>query len=82
MFVRYGKTKDLLNNLEDIIFSRIPCRHQFSFCGVCFHGGHVDHIEKWFENHHLCPYGCGHDCKNHNNHNRRELISQPMSSKS
>ena len=46
-----------------LIFSRIPCRGIFTFCGVCFHGGHIDHIQKWFDNHDECPYGCGHRCR-------------------
>ncbi|CAF4517395.1 unnamed protein product [Rotaria sp. Silwood1] len=49
---------------------RIPCRGIFSFCGVCFHGGHIDHIRTWFNTHHECPYGCGHRCKERDTQNR------------
>ena len=43
--------------------SRIPCRGFYSFCGVCFHGGHQDHIREWFRQHDECPTGCGHRCR-------------------
>lgn len=52
-------------------FSRIPCRGIFSFCGVCFHGGHIDHIRSWFKTHDECPYGCGHRCKDRESVSRR-----------
>ncbi|CAF4593790.1 unnamed protein product [Rotaria socialis] len=52
-------------------FCRIPCRGIFSFCGVCFHGGHIDHIRTWFYTHNECPYGCGHQCK------KRDIQSHP-----
>ena len=52
-------------------FSRIPCRGIFSFCGVCFHGGHIDHIRSWFKTHDECPFGCGHRCKDRESVSRR-----------
>ncbi|CAF3649066.1 unnamed protein product [Adineta steineri] len=62
---------------------RIPCRGVFSFCGVCFHGGHIDHIRTWFNTHDECPYGCGHRCKDRDTQNRRSRgISQRFTSKS
>eukprot|EP01156_Anaeramoeba_ignava_P021009 Anaeramoba_ignava/c17920_g1_i1.p2 GENE.c17920_g1_i1~~c17920_g1_i1.p2 ORF type:complete len:141 (-),score=27.51 c17920_g1_i1:21-443(-) len=33
------------------------------FCTKCGHGGHKDHIRKWFENHKECPTGCGCQCE-------------------
>lgn len=42
---------------------RIPCRGYYAFCGVCFHGGHLDHIRNWFRQHDECPTGCGHRCR-------------------
>jgi hypothetical protein len=63
-------------------FSRIPCRGLFSFCGVCFHGGHLDHIEIWFKSHEECPYGCGHRCTDRDSQNSRNGISQRLISKS
>ncbi|CAF2827423.1 unnamed protein product [Rotaria sp. Silwood2] len=54
---------------------RIPCRGLFSFCGVCSHGGHIDHIQTWFKIHDECPYGCGHRCQYFDYHNRRSCVS-------
>ncbi|CAF0800167.1 unnamed protein product [Rotaria sordida] len=53
---------------------RIPCRGIFSFCGVCFHGGHIDHIRTWFNTHHECPYGCGHRCKDRDAQHRPSRV--------
>lgn len=64
-------------NLIFELFSRIPCRGIFSFCGVCFHGGHIDHIRTWFNSHNECPYGCGHRCKSRDAQNRpSRVVSQ------
>jgi hypothetical protein len=72
------KKKNLL-----FYFSRIPCRGLFSFCGVCFHGGHIDHIRSWFNTHDECPHGCGHRCKDRDTQNRRSRgISQRYTSRS
>ncbi len=71
------KKKNLL-----FYFSRIPCRGLFSFCGVCFHGGHIDHIETWFKTHDECPYGCGHRCTDRDTLNHRTCVSQRFISKS
>lgn len=70
---------------KDFICSicRIPCRGIYSFCGVCFHGGHIDHIKNWFNHHDECPYGCGHRCKDRDTQNRRSRgISQRFTSRS
>ncbi|CDW59649.1 hypothetical protein TTRE_0000798701 [Trichuris trichiura] len=32
-------------------------------CPGCLHGGHVAHIEEWFNIHDFCPTGCGHPCE-------------------
>lgn len=32
------------------------------FCPQCGHGGHPDHIKKWFEVNSECPSGCGCRC--------------------
>jgi len=65
------------------LFSRIPCRGIYSFCGVCFHGGHIDHIKSWFNHHDECPYGCGHRCKDRDTQNRPlRGISQRFTSRS
>ena len=63
--------------------SRIPCRGFYSFCGVCFHGGHLDHIRTWFRQHDECPTGCGHRCRDRDQSVRRSrLIAQRYPAKS
>ncbi|CAF0800883.1 unnamed protein product, partial [Didymodactylos carnosus] len=54
---------------------RLPCREIHSFCGVCFHSGHIHHLRSWFENHDECPNGCGHRCliKDNQTSNRTAL---------
>ncbi|CAF2622572.1 unnamed protein product [Rotaria sp. Silwood2] len=77
--------KNLPPTPKDFLCSicRIPCRGIFSFCGVCFHGGHTDHIRTWFNTHHECPYGCGHRCKDRDTQNRPSRgISQRFTLKS
>jgi hypothetical protein len=63
------------------MFSRIPCRGLFTFCGICFHGGHVNHIQAWFKTHDECSFGCGHRCEDHNSPSHRTRISQRLISK-
>jgi hypothetical protein len=31
-------------------------------CPKCHHGGHVQHMRDWFEDHDWCPAGCGCNC--------------------
>ncbi|EFC38635.1 predicted protein [Naegleria gruberi] len=40
---------------------RSPVRGVVSYCPNCNHGGHVEHLQNWFQNHSTCPAGC--DCK-------------------
>ena len=42
--------------------SDVPVRGVFTFCHICGHGGHLHHMTKWFENHKVCPTGCGCEC--------------------
>ena len=42
---------------------RIGVRGLVSFCHVCGHGGHLFHLNKWFEDNDMCPSGCGHYCR-------------------
>ncbi|CAF2741563.1 unnamed protein product [Rotaria sp. Silwood2] len=77
------KSDDINKSQKIISQYRIPCRGIFSFCGVCFHGGHTDHIRTWFNTHHECPYGCGHRCKDRDTQNRPSRgISQRFTLKS
>ena len=32
------------------------------FCGKCEHGGHPEHLNRWFETNRVCPTGCGCYC--------------------
>jgi hypothetical protein len=41
---------------------RLPVTGMFIWCKQCGHGGHPDHIAKWFETHAGCPAGCAHTC--------------------
>ncbi len=34
----------------------------FTVCGLCGHGGHVEHITSWFAQNTACPTGCGCTC--------------------
>eukprot|EP00597_Dinobryon_sp_UTEXLB2267_P011607 CAMPEP_0170132396 /NCGR_PEP_ID=MMETSP0020_2-20130122/23834_1 /TAXON_ID=98059 /ORGANISM="Dinobryon sp., Strain UTEXLB2267" /LENGTH=956 /DNA_ID=CAMNT_0010367685 /DNA_START=335 /DNA_END=3205 /DNA_ORIENTATION=- len=38
----------------------LPVRRGYSFCGACGHGGHLHHMQSWFEaGRDECPAGCG-----------------------
>eukprot|EP00164_Ancoracysta_twista_P016405 GFYU01027503.1.p1 GENE.GFYU01027503.1~~GFYU01027503.1.p1 ORF type:complete len:220 (+),score=18.06 GFYU01027503.1:63-662(+) len=41
---------------------RLPVMGLSSFCLECGHGGHLHHMNDWFETEQLCPMGCGCDC--------------------
>jgi hypothetical protein len=32
-------------------------------CQTCGHGGHMEHMYKWFLSNSHCPQGCLHQCK-------------------
>ncbi|CAF1384306.1 unnamed protein product [Adineta steineri] len=78
-----SNSKNLSSNSKDFICSicRIPCRVLFTFCGICFHGGHIDHITAWFKTHDECSHGCGHLCKDYHNQKYRTRITQRLISK-
>jgi len=40
-----------------------PVKGLFTVCIYCGHGGHMQHISDWFENHSVCPTACGCSCK-------------------
>ncbi|EFA81247.1 WD40 repeat-containing protein [Heterostelium album PN500] len=44
---------------------RLPVKGAFAWCQGCGHGGHLEHMKKWFESdHEVCPTGsCTHICK-------------------
>lgn len=37
-------------------------RGLFTFCDYCHHGGHLQHLVKWFSSNNFCPTGCGCQC--------------------
>jgi hypothetical protein len=39
-----------------------PVRGACTWCPKCGHGGHVDHLMQWFQQHSVCPTGCGCVC--------------------
>ncbi|CAM9567833.1 unnamed protein product [Choristocarpus tenellus] len=41
---------------------QVPVRRISIFCNSCGHGGHAAHIQGWFEEHVVCPAGCGCRC--------------------
>ncbi|KAL7493275.1 hypothetical protein ACHAWT_004835 [Skeletonema menzelii] len=51
---------------KDYAFQCSICCHAVRgaclWCPMCSHGGHAEHMMSWFENHQMCPTGCGCDC--------------------
>ncbi|KAI8802649.1 hypothetical protein BJ742DRAFT_832208 [Cladochytrium replicatum] len=41
------------------------CKSLSSFCRVCGHGGHIQHLQSWFSDNTMCPTGCGCECSVH-----------------
>eukprot|EP00904_Undaria_pinnatifida_P009854 jgi/Undpi1/599/HiC_scaffold_10.g04063.m1 len=42
----------------------VPVRGAYLECPGCHHGGHFDHMMRWFENETICPHiMCGHECR-------------------
>ena len=35
------------------------CLGLCSACPICFHRGHLSHMEQWFDSYSQCPTGCG-----------------------
>eukprot|EP00984_Skeletonema_dohrnii_P027712 scaffold17342_cov112-Skeletonema_dohrnii-CCMP3373.AAC.5 len=48
---------------KDYAFQCSICCHAVRgaciWCPMCSHGGHAEHMMSWFENHQMCPTGCG-----------------------
>lgn len=47
------------------VFCHQPVRGLLHWCPICGHGGHISCTQQWFENHVMCPSGCGHRCIAH-----------------
>jgi hypothetical protein len=41
---------------------RLTCKGLTSFCNLCGHGGHLEHMQNWFKSESICPTGCGCMC--------------------
>ena len=37
-------------------------RGVYTFCPICHHGGHTNHMLSWFKENSICPTGCGCAC--------------------
>ncbi|XP_077975769.1 GATOR2 complex protein WDR59-like [Styela clava] len=42
---------------------QLPVKNLMSFCYLCGHGGHTDHMESWFQSSMSCATGCGCECR-------------------
>ncbi|XP_025832716.1 GATOR complex protein WDR59 isoform X2 [Agrilus planipennis] len=53
-------------NCKKLAFNCVIChisvRGSSNFCLVCGHGGHTQHMERWFSRNKICPSGCGCNC--------------------
>lgn len=55
-----GKCKSAQSS--DCSICNQPVRGLYAWCQGCAHGGHLQHMQQWFENHSKCPK-CGHMCE-------------------
>ncbi|KAL7466238.1 hypothetical protein ACHAXS_006526 [Conticribra weissflogii] len=57
---------DICQRCKDYAFRCTICcsavRGLCTWCPLCGHGGHVDHIMPWFQTNSVCPTGCGCVC--------------------
>ncbi len=71
-----SSTTSFCQHCKDFAFRCSICdnavRGLFTFCEICKHGGHLNHIVDWFSNKTLCPTGCGCLCT------FSTQLSQPM----
>lgn len=44
------------------VVCELAVRGQSMFCLRCAHGGHTPHLVEWFQEHDVCPSGCGCRC--------------------
>jgi len=54
-------------NLFLCSFCHLPVHSLYTWCHLCFHGGHLNHLQDWFKRYNKCPTGCGCNCWNNNN---------------
>lgn len=41
----------------------LPMNGLFVLCEICGHGGHAEHLSRWFERYEECPTGCTCRCR-------------------
>jgi WD repeat-containing protein 24 len=44
----------------------LPVKTLYTWCHLCYHGGHMKHLQNWFSKQRECPTGCGCLCWNSN----------------
>lgn len=44
-------------------YCHLPVKRLYIWCSACCHGGHLNHMTKWFKNNTKCPSGCGCNCR-------------------
>ena len=58
-------------------------RGLFTVCDICNHGGHMEHMQRWYSLNVQCPTGCGCTCAIHRSgtpHNSGDTVSSSMAS--
>ncbi|PVD30506.1 hypothetical protein C0Q70_09773 [Pomacea canaliculata] len=41
----------------------LPVKGEWVWCQGCCHGGHMQHMQEFFQRYTMCPAGCGHHCE-------------------
>ncbi|CAF0779751.1 unnamed protein product [Brachionus calyciflorus] len=54
-------------------YCHLPVKRLYAWCHACYHGGHLNHMIKWFKTNTNCPTGCGCTCSP--NYNQLEQIN-------
>lgn len=51
------------HNIYLCSFCHLPVKRLYAWCNLCCHGGHLNHMMKWFKTNTKCPTGCGCKCR-------------------
>lgn len=51
------------HNIYLCVYCHLPVKRLFAWCNLCCHGGHLNHMTKWFKSNSKCPSGCGCKCR-------------------
>jgi len=49
-------------NATACVICDCPVKGLSTFCLLCYHGGHSQHLRQWFSKQRYCPSGCGCQC--------------------